>query len=123
MNTLVNLFDGYDSSVFEDSDIVNTLNVDTDTLNEVKELLEFQLSDMERGLNYHMKYNQPWNPLGESFTEILHAAMYTTRCTGSAGSGWDQIDMGESKFTNRSQSRKCKSCGAKVMFFLERCPE
>ena len=124
MNTLVNLFDGYESSFVENEHSVNT----PDTLNEVKELLEHQLGDVERGLYFHMKYNQPYDPLGDSFTEMLHAAMYGTRCTGSAGSGWDQVDKGESKFSNRLQSRTCNSCSepkgkTKVIFFLDKCPE
>jgi len=93
------------------------------TLNDVKELLEYQLDNLKVGLNFHMKYNQPFDPLGDSFTEMLHAAMYGSLCTGSAGSGWDTQDKGESKFSNRLQSRKCKSCGAKVMFFLDNCAD
>ena len=119
MNTLVNLFDGYESSFVENEHSVNT----PDTLNEVKELLEHQLGDVEKGLYFHLNYNLPYDPLGDSFTEMLHAAMYGTRCTGSAGAGWDTQDKGESKFSNRLQSRLCKSCGAKVMFFLDKCAD
>ena len=119
MNTLVNLFDGYESSFVENEHSVNT----PDTLNEVKELLEFQLGNVQQGLHYHIKYNQPYDPLGDAFTEMLHAAMYGTRCTGSAGSGWDTLDRGESKYSNRLQSRKCNSCGGKVMFFLDECAD
>jgi len=92
-------------------------------MNNVKELLEYQFGDIEKGLHFHMIYNQPFDPLGDSFTEMLHAAMYDTRCTGSAGSGWDTLDLGESKYSNRLQSRKCNSCGAKVMFFLDVCAD
>lgn len=87
------------------------------------ELLTHQLSKAEKDLYFHKLYNQPWNPLGSSFTEMLHAAMYGTRCCGSGGAGWDTVDMGESKFSNRLQSRTCKCCKVKVMFFLARCPE
>jgi len=93
------------------------------TMNEVKELLEYQIGDLEKGLYFHMKYNQPFDPLGDSFTEMLHAAMYNTKCTGSAGSGWDSQDKGEGKYSSRLYSRKCKSCGAKVMFFLKECAD
>tara|TARA_B100001094_G_scaffold299819_1_gene324809 strand:- start:1297 stop:2052 length:756 start_codon:yes stop_codon:yes gene_type:complete len=68
-------------------------------------------------------YNSPWNPFDDGFTEKLHACMYNTKCSGSAGLGWDTIDKGESKYSSRVQSRKCNSCGAKVMFFLDTCPE
>ena len=100
-----------------------TEEVVMDTIDEVKELLEYQIGDLEKGLHFHMKYNQPFDPLGDSFTEMLHAAMYNTRCTGSAGSGWDSIDKNEGKYSSRLQSRKCKSCGAKVMFFLDECAD
>ena len=94
-----------------------------DTLNDVKELLEFKLGDINTEIGLHKKYNASFDPLGDSFTEMLHAAMYGSRCTGSAGSGWDTLDKGESKFSNRLQSRKCESCGSKVMFFLNECAD
>ena len=94
-----------------------------DTLNDVKELLEHQLGNISKDIEIHKKYNASFDPLGDSFTEMLHAAMYGTRCTGSAGSGWDTLDKGESKYSNRLQSRKCESCGSKVMFFLEECAD
>ena len=89
----------------------------------VKELLEWQLGDIEKSISYHVKYNQPWEPFGGSFTEMLHAVMYDTRCTGSGGSGWDTADNGESKYSSRVQSRKCTYCGSKVMFFMDSCVE
>ena len=94
-----------------------------DTLNDVKELLDYQLGNIKAALHFHKKYNAAFDPLGDAFTEMLHAAMYGTRCTGSAGSGWDTLDKGESKFSNRLQSRKCESCGSKVMFFLSECAD
>ena len=94
-----------------------------DTLNDVKELLEYRLGNISKDIELHKKYNASFDPLGDSFTEMLHAAMYGTRCTGSAGSGWDTLDKGESKFSNRLQSRKCKSCDSKVMFFLNECAD
>jgi hypothetical protein len=90
---------------------------------EVKELIEYAVGDLQKGIVFHKKYNQPFDPFGDSFTEMLHAAMYDTRCSGTAGLGWDTVDKGESKYSNRLQSRKCDDCGAKVMFFLESCPE
>ncbi len=92
-------------------------------VDEVKALLEHQIGDVESGISLHMKYNNPWDPLGDSFTEMLHACMYDTKCTGSAGLGWDTRDKGESKYSNRVQARKCLSCGAKVMFFLKECAD
>ena len=94
-----------------------------DTLNDVKELLEHQLGNISKDIELHKKYNASLDPIGDSFTEMLHAAMYGTRCTGSAGSGWDTLDKGESKFSNRLQSRKCKDCGSKVTFFLDECAD
>lgn len=96
---------------------------DTNTINDVKELLEHKLGNISKDIEMHKKYNASFDPLGDSFTEMLHAAMYGTRCTGSAGSGWDTLDKGESKFSNRLQSRKCKDCGSKVMFFLNECAD
>tara|TARA_R110002020_G_scaffold336336_2_gene551532 strand:- start:726 stop:1526 length:801 start_codon:yes stop_codon:yes gene_type:complete len=109
-----------------------------DKKQEVKELLEYQLGDIEVGIKFHQRYNQPFDPLGDSFTEMLHACMYDTLCMGSGGSGWDTYDKGESKFSNRLQSRNCNSCKTwdgrvnkngkkiwnykKVMFFLSKCP-
>ena len=100
---------------------------------EVKELLEHQLGDIEVGIKFHQKYNQPFNPLGASFTEMLHACMYDTLNMGSDGSGWDTLDKGESKFSNHIQSRRCNGCKTfdkkrgkwkykKVMFFNSKCP-
>ena len=93
------------------------------TLNDVKELLEHQLGNISKDIEIHKKYNASFDPLGDSFSEMLHAAIYGTRCTGSAGSGWDTLDKGESKFSNRLQSRKCKDCGSKVTFFLDECAD
>ena len=93
------------------------------TLNDVKELLKYRLGNISKDIELHKKYNASLDPLGDSFTEMLHAVMYGTRCTGSAGSGWDTLDKGESKFSNRLQSRECKSCGSKVMFFLDECAD
>ena len=81
-----------------------------DKKQEVKELLEYQLGDIEKGIEFHKRYNQPYDPLGDSFTEMLHACMYDTLCMGSGGSGWDSYDKGESKISNRLQSRNCNSC-------------
>ena len=60
-----------------------------DKKQEVKELLEYQLGDITNGIEVHKKYNQPYDPLGDSFTEMLHWCMYDTlyRC----GSGWDTL--------------------------------
>lgn len=107
-------------------------------IQELKELLEYQFSNLEQGINIHKKYNQPYNPVGDSFTEIIHACMYDTMCVGSAGQGWDTLDRGESKESNHLQSRKCNSCKEwdgrvdkngnkiwkhkKVMFFNDKCP-
>ncbi len=104
-----------------------------DKKQEVKELLEYGLGDINKGIEVHIKYNQPWDPFGDSFTEMLHACMYGTLCMGSAGSGWDTYDKGESKFSNRLQSRNCNGCKTydekrgqwkykKVMFFNSKCP-
>ena len=89
----------------------------------LKTLLDYQLGDIKTGIELHKKYNAHFDPLGGEFTEMLHASIYGTRCTGSGGSGWDTLDKGESKFSNRLQSRKCKSCGSKVMFFLSECAD
>ena len=104
-----------------------------DKTKEVKDLLEFQLGNISEGIRFHKNYNQPYDPLGDSFTEMLHACMYDTLCMGSAGSGWDTYDKGESKFSNHIQSRNCKGCKTydekrgqwkyrKVMFFNSECP-
>ena len=33
-----------------------------DIIDEVKQLLEYQIGDLEKGLHFHMKYNQPFDP-------------------------------------------------------------
>ena len=89
--------------------------------NNTKEFLEDTFSNFEKELHWKKKTNQHFDPLGDAETESLHALMYDTLCAGSGGMGWDTIDTGESKFTNRAQPRKCNSCGQKNMFFLENC--
>jgi hypothetical protein len=56
------------------------------------------------------------------FVEVLHATLYNTRCKGSAGSGWDTEDQGESKVCSYVQYRVCQDCKYSVMFFLDKCP-
>ena len=91
-------------------------------IKELKELLETPLGgDVEKSIEVHKKYNNVWNPFDDGFTEMLHACMYDTKCTGSAGLGWDNLDKGESKYSSRVQSRNCKNCGSKVMFFINTC--
>jgi hypothetical protein len=89
----------------------------------VKSLIEFTFRDLQEGIEYHKACNQPYDPFGDSRTEMLHSVMYDSRCSGTAGLGWDTVDKGESKFSNRLQSRKCNDCGAKAMFFLDECPD
>ena len=93
-------------------------------IKELKELLETALGgDVEKSIEFHKKYNNVWNPFDDGFTEMLHACMYDTKCTGSAGLGWDNLDKGESKYSSRVQSRNCKNCGSKVMFFIDTCQD
>ena len=91
-------------------------------VNELKELLEISLGgNIEKSIEFHKKYNNPWNPFSDADIEMLHACMYGSKCTGSAGLGWDTLDKGESKYSSRVQSRNCKDCKSKVMFFLDTC--
>jgi hypothetical protein len=87
----------------------------------LKDLIEWKTSDLERSIFYHKKYNQPLNIFDDGFTEMLHACMYDTTCTGTGGSGWDTLDKGESKNSNRVQSHNCKKCDSKMSFFIDIC--
>lgn len=109
-----------------------------DKKQKVIRVLKYKLSNIEEGIELHKEFNQVFDPLGDSFTEMLHAAMYDTLCMGSGGSGFDTYDKGESKFSNRLQSRNCNDCKEwdgrvdkkgkkiwnykKVMFFNSKCP-
>jgi rRNA maturation protein Nop10 len=90
---------------------------------EIIDFLTRLFRDFEEELSYHKKLNQPFDPIGDTKNEMLHAIMYNTRCKGSAGSGWDTKDKGESKYANYLQYRKCQNCDESVMFFLDECPE
>jgi hypothetical protein len=89
----------------------------------IKKFLEWKFNDFTNSIEFHKTLNQPYDPIGDSSNEMLHGIMYGTRCTGSAGAGWDTKDNGESKYSNFLQSRTCKNCKERVMFFLETCPE
>lgn len=89
----------------------------------VLRILNHEISGLKESIELSCLYNQPLDIISAQGAEMLHAAMYGTRCTGSGGSGWDTADKGESKFSSRVQSRKCKKCGSKVLFFLDQCVE
>ena len=91
----------------------------------VLRILNHEISGLEESIELSCLYNQPLDIISNQGAEMLHAAMYGTRCTGSAGSGWDTVDKGESKFSSRVQSRSCanEECKSKVVFFLDQCPE
>jgi len=93
------------------------------TIGSLEELLNLIRKKAFLLLEYYKMYNQPFNIIDSVDNEMLHACMYNTMCTGSGGSGWDTLDKGESKGSDRCQSRKCLDCKAKVMFFLDVCPE
>lgn len=90
---------------------------------DIEKFLKWKFNDFTNSLEFHKKQNQPYDPIGDSSNEMFHGIMYGTRCTGSAGLGWDTKDHGESKYANFLQSRSCINCKEKVMFFLETCPE
>ena len=90
------------------------------TIGSLEELLNLIRKKAFLLLEYYKMYNQPFNIIDSVDNEMLHACMYNTMCTGSGGSGWDTLDKGESKGSDRCQSRKCLDCKAKVMFFF-RC--
>jgi len=89
----------------------------------IKHAIEMMTRNHGELIDLHKKTNKPIEIITDGQAEIIHALVHDTRCAGSAGSGWDQVDCGESKSTSHVQARKCKDCPAKVMFFLKECAE
>jgi len=91
----------------------------------IKHAIEMMTRNHGELIDLYKEVNQPINIITDDQAEIIHALAHDTRCAGSGGSGWDQVDHGESKSTSHVQSRECKDCSVrvKVMFFLGECPE
>ena len=90
---------------------------------EVKEVIEKCTSNLYNLIKYHTKYNQPIEIINDSLSEMIGAAMNNTICCGTAGSGMDNLDGGEVKNSNHTQSKYCASCIKKVTFFAKECPQ
>ena len=87
----------------------------------VKNIIEDCTSNLYSTIEHWTDVNQPVKILGDQMTEVIDAVIHDTRCSGTAGSGWDTRDCGESKFSSHVQSRKCLDCGSKVTFFSSKC--
>ena len=96
------------------------------TNDELKELLTKVIEDCTKGLPgqifWYSKYNQPHSIIDGVLSEVVHAAIYQTFCSGTAGGGWDHVDKGENKHSSYVQSKFCGNCDKKVSFFGANCP-
>jgi len=89
----------------------------------IKTTLENELLGFEQRAKFYVSVNAPYKIFSDQFVEAFHAAMNKTVCDGSAGSGWDQIDKGESKLASYCNNKKCVSCGSKSSYFSNSCKE
>ena len=89
---------------------------------ELETIFEDLTSNLPFKIKHFGKFNQSVNIIDSDTAEVIHAYMNDTICGGSGGSGWDTYDKGESKCSSHVQSRKCKECNGKVIFFRNDCP-
>lgn len=85
----------------------------------VKDFIETLVGNPEKKISLHKQFNSPFQFFSSDDIEMLHAMMYNTKCSGSGGSGWDTVDKGESKFSDRTQAKTCQDCKTKMIFYHE----
>jgi len=89
---------------------------------ELEGIIEQLTRNLPFKIKHFAKFNQSVNIIDSDTAEVIHAYMNDTICGGSGGSGWDTYDKGESKCSSHVQSKKCKECNGKVIFFRNDCP-
>lgn len=88
---------------------------------ELKSLIEDCTSHLPRMIPIYTKLNQPVKIIPDDLSEVIHAKLHGTICTGTGGSGWDTKDNGESKCSSHVQSKNCNHCKTKNVFFADSC--